>query len=118
MADRAAEEDLFLSANLPFKCKHKRRKDQHHWRRLKIIIPQENYQTLPPSEPTYVNIAAPPSTLPSKKYCDLTGQEAQYNEPKTKIHYASADQFAVIRALPEETVRRCLELRNAAPVLR
>jgi INO80 complex subunit C len=52
---------------------------------LKKIIEGEAYDRLPIDVPTYTAIEAPPSLLPAKKYCDLTGLEAKYTDPKTRF---------------------------------
>eukprot|EP00741_Cyanophora_paradoxa_P008008 tig00001234_g7747.t1 len=70
------------------------------------------------SVPTYVNIEAPPSAYPPKKYCDLTGLPARYTDPKTKLRYHSAAEFATIRSLPEWIVQGYLEMRKAGGVLK
>src|SRR5208282_4077105 len=33
------------------------------------------------------DIDAPPSLLPQKKYCDITGLEGKYTDPKTKLRF-------------------------------
>jgi INO80 complex subunit C len=55
---------------------------------------------------------------PAKKYCDITGQPARYTDPKTKLRYADATVFEVVRRLPPDTVQRYLGLRRAAVVLK
>ncbi|XP_042496963.1 INO80 complex subunit C-like [Macadamia integrifolia] len=89
-----------------------------HWKHLKQILQAENYLTYPSSEPNYVNIESPPSMYPSKKFCDITGFEAPYVDPRTNLRYANVDVFKRIRSLPNEYVQRYLALRNAAVVLR
>lgn len=44
--------------------------------------------------------------------------QAPYLDPRTKLRYANAGVFKVIRSLPNEYVQRYLALRNAAVVLR
>lgn len=44
-------------------------------------------------------VSAPPSLLPAKKYCDITGLPAKYTDPKTKLHYRGLDVLDVIRGL-------------------
>lgn len=34
---------------------------------------------------------APPSLRPPKKYCDVTGLEAPYTDPKSRLRYHNAD---------------------------
>lgn len=82
-------------------------------RNLKAIFASEHYDLIPPSQPTYANIDAPPSILPPKKYCDMTGLPAKYTDPKTKIRYASVEAFWVERELPEHKIQEFLALRQA-----
>ncbi|KAK9112610.1 hypothetical protein Scep_020129 [Stephania cephalantha] len=89
-----------------------------HWKHLKQIIQAENYQSCPPNQPNYVNIESPPSIYPSKKFCDITGFEAPYVDPRTNIRYADAEVFKLVRSLPNEYIQRYLALRNAAVVLK
>ncbi len=112
--------------------------------RLKTLLLQEEYNLLPANEPTCaslalacvrarcvfacasdvllarsdVNIEAPPSIYPAKKYCDLTGQPARYTDPKSKLRYADAAAFEALRRLPPDTVQLYLGLRRAAVVLK
>mmetsp|Transcript_32077 Transcript_32077/g.73544 ORF Transcript_32077/g.73544 Transcript_32077/m.73544 type:complete len:139 (+) Transcript_32077:3-419(+) len=85
---------------------------------LKHIITGENYEQLSSSVATYANIEAPPSLLPPKKYCDITGHEAKYCDPQTKLRYCSADLFQYIRGLSDHNVTEYLGVRNAAVVLK
>ncbi len=68
--------------------------------------------------PTFVNIEAPPSVYPPKRYCDLTGYEAPYTDPRTGLRYAAAPLFPVLRTLPAEQVQGFLAARNAHVVLK
>ncbi|KAF6176251.1 hypothetical protein GIB67_023542 [Kingdonia uniflora] len=89
-----------------------------HWKHLKQILQAENYTNCPPNQPNYVNIESPPSTYPSKKYCDITGYEAPYTDPRTSLRYADADVFKRVRGLPGDCVQKYLKLRNAEVILR
>ena len=80
---------------------------------LRAIIAAEHYDHLPADVPTYVNIEAPPSVFPAKKYCDVTGFSAKYTDPKTKLRFCSKEAFSVARSLPEHKVQEFLELRGA-----
>jgi len=42
---------------------------------------------------------APPSLLPNKKYCDITGLHASYTDPRTKLRYKGLDVWHVVRGL-------------------
>ncbi|CAA6662543.1 unnamed protein product [Spirodela intermedia] len=89
-----------------------------HWKHLKQILQAENFQAYSPEEPNYLNIESPPSAYPPKKFCDITGFEAPYVDPRTKMRYANADVFKRIRYLPGDSIQRYLSLRNAAVVLK
>jgi len=45
------------------------------------------------------DIDAPPSLLPQKKYCDITGLEGKYTDPKTKLRFHNTEVYAVIQTL-------------------
>ncbi|KAK1286316.1 hypothetical protein QJS10_CPB20g00006 [Acorus calamus] len=89
-----------------------------HWKHLKQILQAENYLNYPANEPNYINIESPPSMYPPKKFCDITGFETPYTDPRTSIRYANTEVFRRVRSLPNEYVQRYLSLRNAAVVLR
>lgn len=118
-------DDLLLPATLPFK--RSQAEDRfprgsaprpQRWKHLKQILQAEDYHTLPASVPTYVNIEAPPSMYPAKKYCDVTGLEAPYTDPHTKLRYADAQVFRTVRSLPYDVAQGLLSLRNAQTVLK
>ncbi|GBF91088.1 hypothetical protein Rsub_04757 [Raphidocelis subcapitata] len=88
------------------------------WKRLRQLLQAEGYERLPASAPTFVNIEAPPSMRPPKRYCDLTGLEAPYIDPKTGLRYAAAPLFGYLRALPQDAVQARLALRRAETVLK
>mmetsp|Transcript_10673 Transcript_10673/g.20126 ORF Transcript_10673/g.20126 Transcript_10673/m.20126 type:complete len:84 (+) Transcript_10673:271-522(+) len=54
-----------------------------------------------------------PSLLPKKKYSDISGFEAPYTEPKTKLRYASTKEYQAIQAMSQELVGARLALRGA-----
>ncbi|CAA0816788.1 Unknown protein [Striga hermonthica] len=117
------EAEMVLPTHLKFKKiqmyeKYPKGQARARWKHLKQIIQAENYQNCPPDEPNYVNIESPPSMHPCKRICDITGYEAPYFDPRTKLRYANAEVFKTIRSLPNDYVQRCLALRNAAVVLR
>ena len=43
------------------------------------------------------SVEAPPSILPAKKYCDVTGLEAPYTDPKSMLRYHNAEIYELIR---------------------
>ncbi|XP_073273894.1 protein EIN6 ENHANCER [Primulina huaijiensis] len=123
MEQEVVEAELVLPTHMKFKKiqvyeKYPKGQTKARWKHLKQIIPAENYQNYPPHEPNYVNIESPPSMHPCKRICDITGFEAPYFDPRTKLRYANTEVFKLIRSLPNDYVQRYLALRNAAIVLR
>ncbi|ERN06652.1 hypothetical protein AMTRI_Chr01g135050 [Amborella trichopoda] len=124
MEPEVLDADILLPPVLPFKRvqmsdKYPKGANRgRQWKHLKHILQAENYQNYPPDEPNYVNIEAPPSIYPAKKFCDITGFETHYTDPKTKLRYVNTDVFKRIRYLPNDYVQRYLSIRNAAVVLK
>ena len=58
------------------------------WKTLKQILTAEQSLSWPEEAVTYSSLEAPPSFTPAKKYSDLSGLEAAYTDPQTKLHYA------------------------------
>ncbi|KAF9114505.1 chromatin-remodeling complex subunit ies6 [Mortierella sp. AM989] len=85
---------------------------------LKQIITLEKAKEWKTSTPTYWNIEALPSMTPQKKYCDITGLEARYTDPKTRLRYHSTEVYQSIKNHPIGVVQQYLGLRNAAVVLK
>ncbi len=111
-------EDWFVPVAPPFKRRLARTDRPHQFKRLKLILSSEGYERLPATVPTYTNIAAAPSLVPPKRWCDLTGASAPYTDPQTRLRYARAELFSVVRALPEDVVQAHLAVRGAQVVLR
>jgi len=83
------------------------------WRTLKQILSTEQTLPWPEEAVTYSSIDGPPSFKPAKKFSDLSGLEALYTDPQTKLNYAVAEEFAEIRKLPSDIVQGYLTLRRA-----
>lgn len=49
-------------------------------------------------------IDAPPSAYPPKKYCDITGYEARYRDPRTGLLYADTHAYASLRRLSNKQI--------------
>ncbi|CAH1788432.1 unnamed protein product [Owenia fusiformis] len=87
------------------------------WKNLKQIVAADRALPWGTDDPTYYSIEAPPSFKPAKKYSDLTGLEAKYTDPHTKIRYSSPDEFPRVRLLPSDIVQGYLALRKATPAV-
>ncbi len=64
--------------------------------------------------PTYTNVDAPPSLLPMRKWCDITGLRGVYHEPRTGLRYRDMEVYAFIKSLPHGVDAQYLFLRRAA----
>mmetsp|Transcript_49332 Transcript_49332/g.117371 ORF Transcript_49332/g.117371 Transcript_49332/m.117371 type:complete len:205 (+) Transcript_49332:88-702(+) len=102
-----------IPTELPFKVKSEAKSKRRQFKPVKKIIEGEGYDKMPLDVPTYTGIEAPPSLLPPKKYCDLTGLEAKFTDPKTRLRYFSASEFAQVRTLGDHSVEEFLKFRNA-----
>ncbi|KAL1915473.1 uncharacterized protein VTP21DRAFT_6597 [Calcarisporiella thermophila] len=105
-----------IKANRPFK--NTSYVAPKKYKNLKQILPIEKSQDIPVDMPTYWSIEAPPSLIPQKKYCDITGLEGKYTDPKTGLRYYSSEVFQMVKQLPPGSIQEYLGLRNAAVVLR
>lgn len=81
------------------------------WKSLRQIVSAErsNVRAI-----TYMNIDAAASIKPPKKYSDISGLEAKYTDPQTKLRFANASEFQFIRTLQPEAINAYLSLRKAA----
>ncbi|KAG0145395.1 hypothetical protein CROQUDRAFT_658701, partial [Cronartium quercuum f. sp. fusiforme G11] len=62
---------------------------------------------------SYIAIEAPPSLIPPKKYCDITGLEAPYVDPKTRLRYHNAEVYELIKTFGPGVDQVYLSLRGA-----
>jgi len=98
VANYESVDPVAVPEKLPFKRSTvKDPSKRRPWKQLKKIIEGEAYERLPIDLPTYTGIEAPPSLLPAKKYCDLTGLEAKYTDPKTRLRYFSGHEYLQVR---------------------
>lgn len=67
---------------------------------------------------TYTNIESAPSLVCKKRYCDVTGLDAPYNDPKTRLRYHDKEVFGVIRNLGPGVAEMYLETRGAHTILK
>ncbi|KAJ1960457.1 Co-chaperone [Dispira parvispora] len=100
----------------PFK--NRNYKPARRYRNLKQVLTSEKSTEYPLDFPTWWSTEAPPSVLPRPKYCDITGYEAPYTDPKTNLRYCNAQVYQYIQQLPPGTEQQYLELRNAHVVLK
>ncbi|KAF5346475.1 hypothetical protein D9756_010028 [Leucocoprinus leucothites] len=68
--------------------------------------------------PTYTSIEAPPSVLPQRRYCDITGLEAPYTDPTTGLRYHDKSVYEVIKALSTSTAKEYLSARGVNSIVK
>ncbi|KAG2122930.1 hypothetical protein DEU56DRAFT_831124 [Suillus clintonianus] len=68
--------------------------------------------------PTYLSIEAPPSVLPQRHYCDITGLEAPYTDPRTGLRYHDKNVYELIKNLSPSAAKDYLAARGVNPVVR
>ena len=100
-----------------FKEAGKRGPGHRTWKTLKQIMVTERSFQRKQEEVTYESLDAPPSFKPAKKYSDLSGLQAKYTDPQSKIRYANAEEFSRIKMLPSDIVAGYLALRKANPAV-
>ncbi|ODQ68663.1 hypothetical protein NADFUDRAFT_49302 [Nadsonia fulvescens var. elongata DSM 6958] len=66
----------------------------------------------------YFNLEAPPSLVPRKWYCDITGLEGKYRSVGSGLRYHDKEVYAVIKTLAPGVDQQYLELRHANVILR
>ena len=87
---------------------------KRQWKGLKQIITQDiTDNSSAENVINYGSIDAPPSFKPAKKYSDISGLEANYTDPHSKLHYSNIGEFKVIKKLPSDLVAGYLTLRRA-----
>lgn len=67
---------------------------------------------------TYLSIEAPPSVLPQRHYCDITGLEAPYTDPRTGLRYHDKSVYELIKNLSPSAAKDYLAARGVNPVVR
>ena len=67
---------------------------------------------------SWSSIEAGPSLMPKKKYSDLSGFEAPYTDPKTKLRYTSVEEYKKVRAMTDDRVQATLAVRGANVVFK
>ncbi|CAG7853276.1 SubName: Full=Uncharacterized protein {ECO:0000313/EMBL:CCA75944.1} [Serendipita indica DSM 11827] len=68
----------------------------------------------PDDIPSYFSIEAPPSFIPMKRYCDITGLEGPYKDPKTGLRYHDLGVYNYIQGLNPATIQAHLSIRGSS----
>lgn len=82
-------------------------------RNLRQLLNAESQYHWPEDAVLYNQIEAPPSLLPGIKVSDISGIPTSLQDPITKLRYATADEYVMIKDLPSDSVKGYLQLRNA-----
>merc|ERR1739848_398313 len=98
-AGAAMDELPFKRAGLSSKKRQKKTKSddgrRNKWKNAKQLAQADRDELgqLPLNVATYESIAAAPSALPAKKYCDITGLPAPYRDPRTGLRFYDKEVF-------------------------
>lgn len=96
--------------------KKKEKNKIRKWKSLKTLLSLEQEKT--GKVPLLTQIRSAPSCLIKAKYCDITGLETRYTDPKTGLNFYSSDVYKIIKTLSPSDVQVYLSLRKAAIVLK
>jgi INO80 complex subunit C len=66
----------------------------------------------------YQSIEAGPTLLSKKKYCDITGFESNYKDPRTGLRFYNADIYKIVSTLSEPIKNQYLSMRKALFVIK
>ncbi|EGO22743.1 hypothetical protein SERLADRAFT_471111 [Serpula lacrymans var. lacrymans S7.9] len=64
------------------------------------------------------SIEAPPSLLPQRHYCDITGLEAPYTDPATALRFHDKSVYELIKALSSSAAKDYLSARGVNPIVK
>jgi len=68
--------------------------------------------------PTYSSIEAPPSVLPQRRYCDITGLEGPYTDPATGLRYHDKSIYELVKGLSVTAAKDYLVARGVNPIVK
>ncbi|EAZ63266.1 Ino eighty subunit 6 [Scheffersomyces stipitis CBS 6054] len=69
--------------------------------------------------PTWFSVAAPPSLVPQKHYCDITGLRGKYKNPANSLRFHNVEIYQeIIKNMPPGVDQEYLELRGANVILK
>ncbi|CAK7897409.1 chromatin-remodeling complex subunit Ies6p [[Candida] anglica] len=83
---------------------------------VKYLSAKENIKF---DTPTYTSLTAPPTLVPQKHYCDITGLPGTYKNPSNGLRYYNVEIYRdVIRNMPSGVDQEYLGLRGANVILK
>ncbi|CAE6522410.1 unnamed protein product, partial [Rhizoctonia solani] len=71
-----------------------------------------------PEATSFTSIEAPPSVLPQKRYCDITGLEAPYTDPTSGLRYHDKSIYELIKSLNPASMQAYRSVRNPHSVVK
>ncbi|KAJ3519353.1 hypothetical protein NM688_g9312 [Phlebia brevispora] len=139
-----AEQLSYVHQARPFKNPHYSKNVNRRTKNLKTVLTQERERerlererrrqekdekmevdgetptdTIPEEDlPTYSSIEAPPSVLPQRKYCDITGLEGPYTDPATGLRYHDKSIYDIIKSLSASAAKDYLSARGVNPIVK
>lgn len=86
---------------------------RYGFKTLKQIVQLELSQASKAAQGSlFSQIAAPPRAGPELKVSDVSGLPTSYQDPRTRLRFASREEFALIRTMPQEIIAAYLRLRG------
>jgi len=73
---------------------------------------------IPEEVPTYTTIEAPPSVIPHKHLCDITGLEAPYTDPATGLRYHDKSVYEIVKGLSASMAKDYLSSRGVNSIVK
>ncbi|KDR73165.1 hypothetical protein GALMADRAFT_251737 [Galerina marginata CBS 339.88] len=73
---------------------------------------------IPEEAPTYTTIDAPPSVIPHKHLCDITGLEAPYTDPATGLRYHDKSVYEIVKGLSISIAKDYLSARGVNSIVK
>ncbi|KAF8898050.1 hypothetical protein CPB84DRAFT_1709935 [Gymnopilus junonius] len=73
---------------------------------------------IPEEVPTYTTIEAPPSVIPHKHLCDITGLDAPYTDPATGLRYHDKSVYEIVKGLSASMAKDYLSARGVHSIVK
>ncbi|KAF9543793.1 hypothetical protein CPC08DRAFT_716646 [Agrocybe pediades] len=73
---------------------------------------------IPEEAPTYTTIEAPPSLIPHKHLCDITGLEAPYTDPTTGLRFHDKSIYEIVKGLNPSIAKDYLSARGVNSIVK
>ncbi|KIY65884.1 hypothetical protein CYLTODRAFT_455876 [Cylindrobasidium torrendii FP15055 ss-10] len=99
------------------KAEEERERTERERRRIKREEGDISVDKEPDEMPTYISIEAPPSLLPLRHYCDITGLDAPYTDPSTGLRYHDKSVYQYIKGLSASTAKEYLSARGVNSIV-